>query len=285
MGSRDRLGDVRRLVAAHMLEYQIASIDVAGEGLDHTAYVVNDELIVRVEKQAGSGTADARLLAAVAAISPVPVPEVVFAEADCLAYRKLPGVPLLDVPSARRAACATAIAARLGELLAALHGAPVAAMAELVDEDDEPLDRWQRDAARAYRAAVGEIPAVHRRPIEAFLGSTPADGGYPRVFSHNDLGIEHVLVDPDAREVTGVIDWSDAAITDPAHDFGLILRDLGPAALEAAIEAYGAGVDRERAAFHARCMLLEDLAYGLETGRRAYVDKSLAGMAWLFPLS
>jgi len=30
--------------------------------------------------------------------------------------------------------------------------------------------------------------------------------------------------------VTGIIDWSDAAIVDPAHDFGLLHRDLGPAA-------------------------------------------------------
>jgi hypothetical protein len=39
----------------------------------------------------------------------------------------------------------------------------------------------------------------------------------------------------------------------------------------------------ERAVFHARCRVFEDLAYGLETGRGTYVDKSLAAMALLFP--
>jgi hypothetical protein len=39
----------------------------------------------------------------------------------------------------------------------------------------------------------------------------------------------------------------------------------------------------ERAVFYARCSVLEDLAYGIETGRGRYVDKSLAAMAWLFP--
>jgi hypothetical protein len=38
-----------------------------------------------------------------------------------------------------------------------------------------------------------------------------------------------------------------------------------------------------RARFHARCGLLEDLAYGLEENRRPYVDKSLLALAWLFP--
>jgi hypothetical protein len=40
----------------------------------------------------------------------------------------------------------------------------------------------------------------------------------------------------------------------------------------------------ERAVFYARCSVFEDLAYGIRTGRDAYVDKSLAAMAWLFPV-
>ena len=94
-----------------------------------------------------------------------------------------------------------------------------------------------------------------------------------------------MLVDAATGAVTGVVDWSDAAIADPAYDFGLLLRDLGPEALDAAVGGYGfdpAGL-RERAAFYARCAVLEDLAYGLESGRDAYVDKSLAGLEWLFP--
>ena len=108
------------------------------------------------------------------------------------------------------------------------------------------------------------------------------------MFSHNDLGIEHVLVDPGTWTVTGVIDWSDAAIVDPAVDFGLLYRELGPAAAHAALGSYRAEGDdlaplAERAVFYARCKLLEDLAYGMGSGRDAYIDKSLAAMAWLFP--
>lgn len=88
--------------------------------------------------------------------------------------------------------------------------------------------------------------------------------------------------------MTGVIDWTDAAIVDPAYDFGLIHRDLGPAAVHRALRAYPADAREteaiaERAIFYARCALLEDLAYGLETGRRTYLDKSLAALRWLYP--
>jgi len=64
----------------------------------------------------------------------------------------------------------------------------------------------------------------------------------------------------------------------------LILRDLGPGALEAALRACGrrGAALRERAAFYARCGLIEDLAYGLETDRPEYARKSIAALGWLF---
>lgn len=88
--------------------------------------------------------------------------------------------------------------------------------------------------------------------------------------------------------MTGIIDWSDAAVVDPAHDFGLLLRDLGPAAVRAALSGCRTDTDglaalSERAVFYARCSVFEDLAHGIETGQGKYVDKSLAALEWLFP--
>ena len=87
------------------------------------------------------------------------------------------------------------------------------------------------------------MPVAYRRPVEAFLEAPPPAGRWAPVFSHNDLGIEHVLVDPGTWTVTGVIDWSDAAIVDPAVDFGLLYRDLGPAATHAALGSYRTGAN------------------------------------------
>ena len=79
-----------------------------------------------------------------------------------------------------------------------------------------------------------------------------------------------------------MIDWDDAAVCDPAYDFGLLLRDLGPEALDRALVAYaavgGAAHEiRDRAWFYAGCKLLEDLAFGHAEGRSEYVEKSVAG--------
>ncbi|MET9890662.1 phosphotransferase [Streptomyces sp. NPDC006465] len=294
--SRDRVADVRSVVAAHMIDYRIESVVPLGEGLDNLAYEVNGELIVRFGKEADLArrTAlvghEARVLAAVAAISPLPVPEPKFtvAEQGCLAYNKLPGAPLLDMPRHQRSAHGTSIAATLGKLLSALHAVPIDRLADLVDADHQPPAEWRHGAAETYVTVAGQVPEAHRRPVEAFLDAAPPHDGCTPAFSHNDLGIEHVLIDPVTWTVTGIIDWSDAAVVDPAYDFGLLYRDLGPAATRAALRNYRTDANDlaalgERAVFYARCSVFEDLAHGIETEQGKYVDKSLAAMEWLFP--
>ncbi|WP_283138341.1 phosphotransferase family protein [Rhizohabitans arisaemae] len=298
MGSRNRgwAAGVRDVVAKHLPGYRIDSLVLLGEGEDNIAFQVNDELIVRFSKESDpAGRAarvndEARLLAAVADLSPLPVPEPSFMVADqgCLAYFMLPGLPLIDVALPQRSTHGNSIALTLGEFLSALHAVPVSRMADLVETDDQPPALWLEEAAQTYTTVAGTVPTVHRPAVEEFLGTPPPADRHDLVFSHNDLGIEHVLIDPVAWTVTGVIDWSDAAIVDPAYDFGLLYRDLGPAALALALRSYrtdvhDVGAIRARAAFYARCGVLEDMAYGLQTGHEKYLDKSLAALTWLYP--
>ncbi|MFE0351439.1 phosphotransferase family protein [Streptomyces griseoluteus] len=284
------------MVATHLPDYRIDSVTLLGEGEDNLAYQVNGELIVRFSKdpdpasRATRVSDEARLLGAVAGISPLPVPEPAFTDAEqgCLAYFKLGGLPLIDLPVAGRSAHSSSIATVLGGLLTALHSVPLGPMAELVDTDDQPKALWLDEAAQTYATVVEEVPVAHRRAVEAFLDAPPPADRHALAFSHNDLGIEHVLVDPLAWTVTGVIDWSDAAIVDPAYDFGLLYRDLGPAALRLALHSYRTDSQNlraigVRAAFYARCSVLEDLAHGIRIGQDTYLAKSLTALTWLYP--
>ncbi|WP_344956031.1 aminoglycoside phosphotransferase family protein [Actinomadura miaoliensis] len=276
--------DVRDVLGEHLPGYPVESVAALGEGEDNVAYEVNGELIVRFakdddpESRAGKARREAALLGFVAGISPLPVPEPKFvaAELGCLAYAKLPGVPLINVERPR-----AAVAEVLGEFLRALHDVPVSRVSEFAEVDDEPTDIWLQEAAETYAELAEEVPEKHRPGVERFLAAPPPEGSTDLVFSHNDLGIEHVLAD--GARVTGVIDWSDAAITDPAVDFGKLYRDLGPEALDAALRGYGSGEPAERAVFYARCGVLEDMAFGIETGDEKYLRKSLHALEWLFP--
>jgi aminoglycoside phosphotransferase (APT) family kinase protein len=242
-----------------------------GEGQDNVAYR-RDGMVVRIRRADPASVArEAALLRLVADVSPLPVPRPadVDPERGSMTYPELPGVPLLDLPVRAPAA----VGADLGRFLAALHAVPVERVAGLVEVDDTPPQEWLDEAAATWPAVAEHLP-------RSFLPARAPAAAGPAVFSHMDLGIEHVLVDPATQAITGIIDWTDAAIGDPAYDLGLILRDLGPAALDAALRALGRDDPglRERADFYARCALVEDLAYGLTQDRPAYAAKSIAAV-------
>ena len=282
--------EIRTLLAHHLPGYEIRSVAGLGEGLNNAAHEVNGELIVRTSKEpdpakrAASTRREADLLAAVAELSTLPVPKPVFAdpEAGAIAYRRLPGLPLMDHPVAEPAL----LAPDLGRFLGRLHGAPLQKLEGLVERDPYPLVAWLEDAEEDYRGISERLPTEARRRIEGFLGHSPPAEPQTLAFCHNDLGTEHVLVDARAGTITGVIDWTDAAITDPARDLALVYRDLGPEVCRLALAHYEGpfdGFDRERAIFYARCKLIEDLAHGLGTpGARRYAEAALSHLARTF---
>ncbi|MEV0384199.1 aminoglycoside phosphotransferase family protein [Nonomuraea sp. NPDC050643] len=278
-------GDIQALLSHHLPGYQVRTVYRLGHGLDNTVYEVNEELLVRRRRAADpeANRQEVARLAAVAELSPLPVPEVLFAddESGVIAYRKLEGEPLHRNPVVDPAR----LAEPMGRFLSAIHGAAPERMREVAPLDRYPAPTLLQDAELDYRDVERHVPVDQRPLVERFLRALPPDEPRSLRFCHNDLGAEHVLVDTESSTITGVIDWSDAAITDPAHDFALIYRDLGPEIFELTVSHYALGLgeeDRDRVRFYARCALIEDLAYGLSTGPRHYADAALAHLAWTF---
>jgi aminoglycoside phosphotransferase (APT) family kinase protein len=225
-----------------------------GTGLDHRVYAVGDTLVARFGQCAAR---EAALLTAIAPRLPlvVPVPIAVDADAGCLVQPRLPGMPLLYLPRASRRAFAPHLLAFANALHALSPGVDV-------PKDDAALEEWLVEARATWAAVRDKVPASRREAIEAVLATSAPMQRATRVLIHGDLGAEHVLVD--AGRITGVIDWSDAVIGDPALDHGRLMRDLGPIA-----------GDGEQAYLYAVCTALEDLAFGLETGRDIYRKNAL----------
>ncbi len=282
--------EIRALLARHLPGHKVRRVAALGEGLDNAAFEVDGELVVRKSKEAAPALRadairrEAALLAAVARISTLPVPELAFAdpEAGFIAYRRLPGRPLMYHPASEPAL----LAPELGRFLGRLDGASLAKLEGLVERDCHPLAAWLEDAEIDYGGISERLPAGARRQIEGFLARPPPAEPQTQAFCHNDLGAEHILVDAGGDAVTGIIDWTDAAVTDPARDLALVYRDLGPEACRLALAHYDGpfdGTDRERALFYARCKLIEDLAHGLGTpGARRYAEAALSHLGRTF---
>ena len=179
------------------------------------------------------------------AIAPIPTPEVLWRKPPVLALAALPGTAL----------------GRLGEPSTASRVAWAAAGAAVRMLHDAPLPPWPGPSVDelASRLADGcdwlvanevlprDVVTRNRRLAEAALRP------WTRVFIHGDLHSEHVLVDGD--EVSGIIDWSEAAQGDALYDLASLT--LGhPEHLGDVVAGYGTDVDRDliRAWWSLRCL-------------------------------
>jgi aminoglycoside phosphotransferase (APT) family kinase protein len=112
-----------------------------------------------------------------------------------------------------------------------------------------------------------------------FSGSTDFDP----VLLHADLGPEHVL--HRGSVLTGVLDWSDARIGDPALDLAWTTHATGPHFAAALRSAYG-GDDPtlgERALFYHRLGPWHEVLYGLDENRPEFVRSGLDGIRERLP--
>jgi aminoglycoside phosphotransferase (APT) family kinase protein len=168
------------------------------------------------------------------AMAPIPTPEVLWRKPPVLAITAVPGTALgrLGEPStASPAAWAAA-----GAAVRLLHDAPPPPWpGPSPDEIASNLDR-ECEWLIANGVLPADLVARNRRVAEAALRPwTP-------VFMHGDLQITHVFVEGD--EVTGVIDWSEAAQGDALWDLASLT--LGHEEhLGAVVAGYGADVDLE----------------------------------------
>jgi aminoglycoside phosphotransferase (APT) family kinase protein len=245
---------------------------------------VDDEWIVRVPRREPVREClefELRLLPELAPSLPVAVPrfEHVAEGLRAVAYPKLPGEPV-DVGR-------TPVAAALGRFLSALHVFPVEQARGLgVPSDDLGWRERYEAFARGLLGRVGSMLGDDLPRAEAMLSDfldDPSNFEFQPTLIHADLGPAHVLARGD--ELTGIIDWSDARIGDPALDLAWGLNGTPPAFADAVLAAYGSDDASlaERALFFHRLGPWYELHYGVHFQQPAYVESGLAGIRSRLP--
>lgn len=198
----------------------------------------------------------------------VPVPVVLSEDPLTVRHALVPGGPCSGTSPAQGRA--------VGAFLRALHAVePVAA-----------VDAGARDARSSFaeaqavrdRMAGDVLPLLphHVRPAGAALlarmSVPPTD---PRLV-HGDLGPVHIRVVDDA--VTGVIDWGDCGVGDPALDLAWTRYGAGPAFAAALEAAYSPSAEvLARAVDWHLLGPWHEVVYGLDSDQPSYVESGLAG--------
>jgi len=229
-------------------------VTVLATGWDNTAFVVDGQWLFRFPRRriAVPGVQrEITVLSRLAPRLPLPIPDPRFVGQPSSRYpwpffgaRLLPGVELTDsgLSDSERAV----VAASVGYFLRLLHDP---GLVVLMEGADLPVDPMRRASApvRARRAREVLDRLMHRgiwpadSDVIRFLdqaehgaaGAASADGvagtraaedgvsgGGLLVVSHGDLHVRHLLVDRDGS-ATGVIDWGDLCLADPAVDLSI----------------------------------------------------------------
>jgi len=200
-----------------------------------------------------------------------------------LAYRKLPGTPLRSI-SALDAVEKRRLAKFLDRLLSAVARCPPARLRHFGLAPGDPGSygrRFRRLRSRYRRLDAGRLPpsleSAALGTIRETLRTLDASR-YRPVLLHGDLWPNHILWDARSGRPSGVIDWEDARLGDPAGDL-TALEGLGPQELRRLGEARRASGDRyfwRRLALYRRVLPLWGYLYGVETGNRSLAERHRA---------
>lgn len=276
--------DVRAALAA-VLGAAPGRVDPVGDGWDHDTFDVDGELIVRFPRRddcVGGLEAELRLLPELADRMPVAVPRPsisgVHAGRPFAGYARIAGDEMELEDLAR-----PGVRHEIAEALHALHTFPADLARELLGVDGT-VDEWlliYRDIRVRFADEIAPaLPSDVVDAVHASFEEFDRTARFEPALVHRDLGIEHVLVDRATRSVTGIIDFGDASVGDPAIDLtGLWNADRAAAADIARRRRMDTPDVLDRVWFYSWMGSVHAYFYGLEIGDRAIVDDAKIELA------
>ncbi len=211
-----------------------------GEGDFSVGWLINDRWVCRFAKHpeaAASLRREACLLPQIADIMPLPIPQPVcypVASSTIAIHPLIPGEPLtseqfLKLDNIARERCTQ----QLANFLAALHRTDLALAQQCGIETVDYLARYQEVRRNAEQHLIPQLPAPDRAYVHKIFHEFLANPQDPATFAllHGDLSPDHVLWKPSLQKITGILDFGDMQIGDPAWDLVFLREDYGRAFL------------------------------------------------------
>jgi aminoglycoside phosphotransferase (APT) family kinase protein len=287
-----------RLVAAQFPELANATVEPFGAGWDNAAFLIDGRLVFRLPRRrrvAGLIEREISILPQIAARLPLAI------SAPTLIGKKTPDYPWVFAGYeliAGSTACSVIVsdesraglAKPLARFLRALHDVGTSDLVERGLPPDEigRLDHQKRlPMTRERLAALAASGHLADGGIFAdWLEAHPPQplGDERRRLVHGDLYARHILLDGAALP-TGVIDWGDVHLGDPALDVAIAHLMLPSSAYDAFRTAYG-GIDdrtwnaaRYRAIYHA----ILELDYGVRENDAGMLAMGLTALRFIRP--
>jgi aminoglycoside 2''-phosphotransferase len=199
------------------------------DGIGHTVIILDNEIVFRFEDGVDEGNLlrERTILRAIKSkVNSLPIPDYTFIPKlpNFAGYKAIQGTRLSPWRFARLSKSSRVNAAKkIGTFLGELHAIPVSEMKDLgVSSEND----WKSAKGRGARAEKTfrknghtlkpKIQKLFKKWIEE---SHKKQYEWTPVFAHCDFWDKHIYHNPGSGQLTGIIDWEDITIMDPAKDF------------------------------------------------------------------
>ena len=218
----------------------VASVTLAGEGMDNVAVTVNDEYVFRfpkIEKAATKVALESALLPELqeGLDLRIPCPELVGTDPRTglrfSGYRRLDGVPLApEVLFGLDPAVRASLMEQIVRFVRQMHSFPVDRAAQLGLGTNDFRADYAGDLELIRELVHPRLGQRERDYVERlyvdYLGDARNFDYEPTVL-HADLSAEHIIYDPATQAIVGVIDFGDMVIGDPDYEMQWLYADYG----------------------------------------------------------
>jgi|SRR3989344_4539195 len=256
------------------------TIQIFDDGWDYIVIVVNNKTAFRFPRREDyikTLPIEVNFLEQFASKSPVNVPKLIYKKDEetgisFVTYEFIPGVQFTKIISYNFSKMdLLTIAQQLGSFLTAVHSFPTEKAKQLGIQQIDSFDSWQKRLTKIKKEVFPHIDENEQQWIITLFKNfleTIAKTPIKSVLTHSDIMPEHIIVDPEVHTLSGIIDFGDILIADPAYDFTFLAR-YGKDFLNEAYKNYGLPKD---AAFEIRRQFYEDrlavtnLEHSLELG-------------------
>jgi aminoglycoside 2''-phosphotransferase len=266
------------------------------DGWDSLVLDIEDTFIFRFPRRPETLAGYAREAALLPALSRVLSTQVPKFEFSCLqdpnpehcfvGYRKIHGLQL-----SAGLTNSSQIAFELANFLTTLHRFPVDEAEKLTLSKADALI-WQKTYLDFFVWIQEHVFPMLKAPIrdqataiwEGFL-NLEANFRFQPVLMHGDLCGDHVLCEEQREGLSGVIDWGDARLGDPAGDFAGLFFIGGPNLLKQVLKAYQGTVDAtflSRVAFYLAAIPFHQIRFGLQVGDQCHLEEGLHSLPVFF---
>ncbi|MFD6206605.1 phosphotransferase [Peribacillus sp. NPDC060253] len=279
-----------KLIRLQFPEIELKEIKQLGEGFDNTVIQINGEFVFRFPRRPIAVTliqVENQLLPSIAGTLPLDIPEPIFFGKPSTIYPyPFTGYKIVKghLPVEGSVANKIESAKRFAHFLKVLHSFPVEKARNLGVQPDglRRLDvsfrqkSLMENVSTLLKLGYNDQAYAVKDFVER-LGDV--DVQHPITLVHGDIHIRNVLLN-DEGILTGIIDWGDVHIGNPAIDFSFLYSYFPKEARQSFFEIYGE-IEQETeclARFRAIYMLVTLLVYGIDRHDEELIAISSIGL-------